>query len=121
MWRRWRSGGWKRSSLKSATFAEAEFEIEGALGGEEKDELLDTLQRNKEVFQKKGFGEADVPSFRINTQEECPIMQRDRRWSPPDREMVEREVSNMLEKGMIARFESPWHSCVVFVKKKSGE
>ena len=50
--------------------AEVEFEIEGVLGGEEKDELLDTHQRNKEVFQTKGFGEADVPSYRINTQEE---------------------------------------------------
>ena len=91
------------------------------LGGEEKDEFLDILQRNKEVFQTKGFGEADVPSFRINTLEECPIMQRDRMWSPPDREMVEREVSNMLEKGVIARRESPLRSCVVFVQKKSGE
>ena len=77
------------------------------LGGEEKDELPDTHQRNKEVLRMKGFGEADVPSFHINTLEECPIMQRDRRWSPPDREVVEWEVSKMMEKGVIARCESP--------------
>ncbi len=57
---------------------------------------------------------------RIDTQGAPPIRQPLRRLSPAQRAEVERQVSELLEKGLIQPSDNPWASPVVLVTKKDG-
>ena len=49
-----------------------------------------------------------------------PIKQRPYRLSPVVKKEIDRQVDEMLEKGIIQESVSPWSSPVVLVKKKDG-
>ncbi|UYV62954.1 hypothetical protein LAZ67_2002611 [Cordylochernes scorpioides] len=56
----------------------------------------------------------------IDTRDYAPIKQRPYRVSPRERSIIQTEVDNMLELGIIQPSDSPWSSPVVLVKKKDG-
>ena len=66
------------------------------------------------------LGKAFCTSHRIFLLDETPIRQRLRRQSIEERGIVQREVQDMLNKGVIEESSSPWASPVVLVRKKDG-
>ena len=49
-----------------------------------------------------------------------PIKQRPYQTSPQRKQEIDRQVDDMLQKGMVRESVSPWSSPVVHVKKKKG-
>ena len=49
-----------------------------------------------------------------------PIKQRPYRTSPECKHEIDRQVEDMLQKGIVQESVSPWSSPVVLVKKKDG-
>ena len=56
----------------------------------------------------------------IDSSDAAPIKQRPYRVSPVVKKEIDRQVDEMLEKGIIQESVSPWSSPVVLVKKKDG-
>ena len=75
----------------------------------------DTFIRNK-----NDLGQTDLVSHRINTGNSAPIKQAARRLPLAKRAEAEKEVRQMLDRGIIEPSASPWSSPVVLVKKKDG-
>ena len=57
----------------------------------------------------------------VDTGDAPPIKQRPYRTTPDHREEIDRQVDDILQKGIIQESLSPWSSPVVLVKKKNGE
>ena len=76
----------------------------------------------QDVFSQGEFdiGRTKLVKHRIDTQDARPIRQPLRRQSPVQRAEVERQVSELLDKGLIQPSDSPWASPVVLVAKKDG-
>jgi hypothetical protein len=89
-----------------------------ALSGEAK-ELLDEYQT---VFQDlpPGLPPLRGAPLRIDTGESNPVSSRGYRHTPKEREQVESQIKDYLEKGWIKPSNSPYASAVLFVEKKDG-
>lgn len=90
---------------------------------EQKRKLLVFIGQNRKSFA-KDFSELGVTNLhyhRIETGDHKPIKKAPYRQSPAMRRETERQVTEMLENGIIQESDSPWNSPVVLVKKKSGE
>ena len=57
----------------------------------------------------------------IDTGDAMPVKQRPYRTTPENKQEIDRQVDDMLQKGIIQESVSPWSSPVVLVKKKNGE
>ena len=67
-----------------------------------------------------GLGLTKLVKHRIDTGDNAPIKQPPRRLPIAKRDEVEKEVTKMLEQGIIEESDSPWASPVVLVTKKDG-
>ncbi|UYV66767.1 K02A2.6-like, partial [Cordylochernes scorpioides] len=97
--------------------------IDTDISNEDRVRLLDILRKYTDVFefQKASFKTSSLKvKHRIETGDHAPIKQRPYRVSPRERSIIQTEVDNMLQLGIIQPSDSPWSSPVVLVKNKDG-
>ena len=97
--------------------------VEGAeISETERQDLRSNLQRNRDVFSMQGeLGCTSVVEHNIHTSDDHPIRQQPRRVPHHLLGEVDKQLTDMLDKGLIQESSSPWASPVVLVKKKNGE
>jgi hypothetical protein len=85
--------------------------------------ILDVLKAHMNVFarSKRDLGRVKMVQFTIDTGSSPPLRSGLRPMSPPQREIVETQINEMLDDGIIEPSYGPWSSPIVLVKKKSGE
>ena len=111
---------------KNTTIPEVLSEMIDRIEFEVDDELKEKLQRlivkHRKVFALKGdpLGRTDIVKHVIKTENVPPIKQAPRRVPIHQEEVVESNMRDMIEDGVIQPSESPWASPVVLVKKKDG-
>lgn len=99
--------------------------VDKALTADKRRMLVDVLLKYLQVFD---FSQSDhtpsIPPFRIrhriNTETAQPIRQKPYRVSPSERKIIDNQVREMLQKGIIQESSSPWAAPVILVKKKDG-
>ena len=72
------------------------------------------------AFTDDQLGKTSLVQHVIDTGDALPIKQRPYRTSPKCKQEIDRQMEDMLQKGIIREFASPWSSPVVLVKKKDG-
>jgi hypothetical protein len=77
--------------------------------------LLDQFQH---LFDGSKLGHATDCEHRIELNDPLPVKMVPRRVSSSQQEIIDREVSEMCKKGIIAPSRSPWAAPVVLVRKK---
>ena len=82
----------------------------------------DLFQSYRDVFAftDDQLGKTSLVQHVIDTGDALPIKQRPYRPSPKCEQEIDRQVEDMLQKGIIRESVSPWSSPVVLVKKKDG-
>ena len=81
--------------------------------------LLKTLMQYSDVFD-PSLGHTTVIAHKIDTGDAAPIRQYPSRLPYAYREETDKQVSQMLQQGVIKPSHSPWAFPVVLVKKKDG-
>ena len=66
------------------------------------------------------MGRTSLVQHVIDTRDAMPIKERPYRTSPEGKQEIDRQVGEMLQKGIIQESVSPWSSPVVLVKNKDG-
>ena len=94
--------------------------IDPSLPGEDRDKLKNLLLEFSDVFDEH-LGHTTILTHKINTGNSTPTKQHPRRLPSAHREKSERQITEMLEKGIIRESTSPWPSPIILVKKKDGE
>ena len=72
------------------------------------------------AFSNDQLGRTSLVQHVIDTGDAMPIKQRPYRTSPECKQEIDRQVEDMLQKGIVQESVSPWSSPVVLVKKKDG-
>lgn len=88
----------------------------------EKNELENFLLQYSDIFVGPDgeLGRTDLTAHKIDTGDAKPIKLPPRRLPISHRDIAEREIESMLQKGVIKPSNSPWASPIVLVKKKNG-
>ena len=88
----------------------------------EKDSLKRLINSYKQIFSQHEFdlGHNETHPFTIDTGDAKPIKQRTYRTSPKNKEIIEKQISELLKLGVIEKSYSPWASPVIIVKNKNG-
>ena len=73
------------------------------------------------AFSDDQLGRTSLVQHTIDTGDAMPIKQRPYRTTPENKQEIDRQVNDMLQRGVIQESISPWSSPVVLVKKKNGE
>ena len=73
------------------------------------------------AFSDDQLGRTSLVQCNIDTGDAMSIKQRPYRTTPENKQEIDRQVNDMLERGIIEESVSPWSSPVVLVKKKNGE
>jgi len=81
------------------------------------------LIRNNDVFAKSSadLGRTNIVQHTIDTGDSKPVRQPPRRIPIHKRPLVQAEIKNMLERGVIEPCDGPWSSPIVLVTKKDGD
>ena len=97
-------------------------EEDNDLTEEEKIKIRELILKNLDVFASnpKKPGLNLITKHRIQVEESLPIKQRPYRTSQKEQAIIEKEVKEMLENGIVRPSRSPWSSPVVLVAKKDG-
>ncbi|XP_072016508.1 uncharacterized protein [Amphiura filiformis] len=92
------------------------------LNKEEQIEVQELLWQYPDIFSKgdDDLGRTSLVKHSIDTKGAHPIRQPLRRLPLGQREEVEKQVADLLQRGLIEPSDSPWSSPVVLVKKKDG-
>jgi hypothetical protein len=72
------------------------------------------------LWKNQRLGYTDLVTHHIHTGDQPPIKQKAYRLSHRERDLICKEVQQILEDGIIEESESPWVSCPVITKKKDG-
>ncbi|UYV83994.1 hypothetical protein LAZ67_X000845 [Cordylochernes scorpioides] len=113
----------KEATCTTATckYEPQKFDINPELSDSEKIDVLDVLYRYRELFSEEWNKAADIEPYHIKLKANTePIRQKAYRRSPKERDIIEEQVKEMCEKGVIRKSTSPWASPVVLVKKSDG-
>lgn len=96
--------------------------LKSNLEDQERTEARELLNKYKHIFSllDNDVGRCDLLQHTIDTGDAAPIRQPPRRTPPWKQTEIERQVENLLEKGMIQESTTPWVSGVVLVTKKDG-
>ncbi|UYV77837.1 hypothetical protein LAZ67_15002540 [Cordylochernes scorpioides] len=109
------------STTATCEYEPQKFDINPELSDSEKIDVLDVLYRYRELFSEEWNKAADIEPYHIKLKANTePIRQKAYRRSPKEREIIEEQVKEMCEKGVIRKSTSPWASPVVLVKKSDG-
>jgi hypothetical protein len=84
--------------------------IDPSLQGEDRGKLTNLLLEFSDVFDEH-LGHTNILTHEINTGNSTPIKQHPRRIPFAHREESERQITEMLEKGIIRESTSPWSKC----------
>ena len=89
---------------------------------EQQNKFKEILIKYESVFSKndEDLGKTNVVEHRIPTGESLPVKQYPYRVPLAKREIAEKEIQKMAERGIIEPSNSPWCSPVVLVVKKSS-
>ena len=96
--------------------------LSDAIPEPEKKQLQALLRKNRDLFAEnpKNPGTTQVVEHVINTGDHMPIHEHPRKVSPMQRQVIDKEIEEMLKNGIISPSESPWAAPVVITKKKDG-
>ena len=94
--------------------------IDPSLQGGQRGKLKNLLLEFSDVFD-ENLGHTTILTHEINTGNSAPIKQHPRRIPFAHRDESERQIADMLDKGIIRESTSPWSSPIILVKKKDGE
>ena len=85
-------------------------------------EVADLLHRYEGVFSlsDQDLGRTNLVTHHIDTGTAKPVKQQPRRTSPSKHTEIERQVEDLLDRGLVKKSTSPWSSPVVLVTKKDG-
>ncbi|UYV81616.1 hypothetical protein LAZ67_20001713 [Cordylochernes scorpioides] len=109
------------STTATCKYEPQKFDINPELSDSEKIDVLDVLYRYRELFSEEWNKAADIEPYHIKLKANTePIRQKAYRHSPKERDIIEEQVKEMCEKGVIRKSTSPWASPVVLVKKSDG-
>ena len=108
-------------SIESHEEKDLYFEI-GKLEPKQSEALQSFLQEQQEVFAStvKDIGTTHVTEHVVDTADARPIKQLPRRLPQALKPVVDKQVNEMLETGIIRQSNSPWASPIVLVRKKDG-
>ncbi len=90
------------------------------LSNSEKQQVKQVLGEFEELF-RDTIGQTNIAHHKIDTGDNPPIRQRARRVPYAFHEESNKQIEDMLGKGIISPSTSPWASPIVLVRKKSGE
>ena len=94
----------------------------GRASPEERSRLLQLVDEYPECFAWNGeLGRCDLIQHRIHLTSDVPVHRPAYKVAHADRQVIEKEVREMLDKGVIEPSISPYAAGVVLVPKKSGE
>lgn len=95
--------------------------IDSSLSSTQQSSVLWTLQRHLKSFAADPKKPSTTSVFHpIDTGTASPLKQRPYRVPPSTATLIEEEVKNMLQNGIIRPSNSPWSSPVILVTKKDG-
>jgi hypothetical protein len=109
-------------NLPSTTISEKELQDmvdrSGLKNEKEKEELLQFLRKNRQVFCRKleTPGQTKVQHW-VKLYDETPIYKKPYRMSPKSHEIIEQAIQDMRQGNVIS---SPWAFPVVLIPKKDG-
>ncbi|OWZ07751.1 polyprotein [Phytophthora megakarya] len=95
----------------------------GEMKQKDRDLVIALLRQYTEIVEKKPGCPPKAKinvEHHINTGDAAPIMMRRRRHAVAENELIDKEVDNMLEQGVIEPGEGVWGFPVVIVRKKDG-
>lgn len=100
-----------------------EINLGDQLSTENHKKLLDLLNEFLDIFATSNYelGRTNICIKNIDTGDHTPIHQVPYRVSFKEREIINVQIKEMLDAGIIRRSHSPWASPVVLVKKKTGD
>ena len=92
------------------------------LNAVQKDKLLEFIGKNRKVFAAdlSELGSTSVYKHRIETIDDVPVHSRHYRLSKEMKDLVEKEIDEMLKHKIIEPSTTEWTSPIVMVKKKTG-
>jgi hypothetical protein len=93
------------------------------MDAQQKEELIQLLCEHDKAFslEPNETGICDILKCDIDTGKARPISARARRVQPHLRRVIETQVKEYLEEGVITESNSPWAAPIVMVRKKTGE
>nr|GEZ39150.1 reverse transcriptase domain-containing protein [Tanacetum cinerariifolium] len=107
-------------------FPDQEVVVGGSLSDKGRTELCSLLKKNLDIFAWQPFDMTRVPrsvaEHRLNVQEGCPPVRQKKRGQAPERtKVIQAEVKNLVEAGIIREvFYHDWLYNPVMVKKHDG-
>ncbi|GMF28614.1 unnamed protein product [Phytophthora fragariaefolia] len=113
----------KMPGLKEAYRAEMEADFtDSKLGGEQQELLRSLLGDFRDMFVESSLkpGRTDLLKFSIDTGTHPPIKQRPYRVSNAEGDVMEAEIDQYLELGLVRPSTSPWASPVLMIRKPDG-
>ena len=95
---------------------------DSSLTKEQKQKLIKELTRFKDVFvtSSKAPGRTPYLKFRIDTEDHKPIRNNPYRISKRESDIMEQEINQYLQLGLIRISQSPWSSPVLMIRKPDG-